>query len=246
MNIKITIITPCFNSAKTLKQTIDSVLSQKYKNVEYIIIDGASEDTSLDIIRAYEKDFKENGFTYKWISEPDEGISDAFNKGVNLASGDLIGILNSDDWFEPDALKTIIKYYNDKHSIYCGNLRIYNINSHYLKTRKSRPFLLLVGMYINHPTVFVKREVYLKNKFNTDLKIAMDYEFLLKARKEGFKIMQIDKVISNMRQGGISWDMEKMRAEEKSVMKNNLPLHLYVIARIKLHIEEFVIKFLRN
>lgn len=244
--LKISIITISFKSEITITKTIDSVLSQTYSNIEYIIVDGASTDKTLEIIRSYEKKFLEKKIVYKWISEQDEGISDAFNKGIKLATGELIGIVNSDDWLEPDALETIVHNLDNKHSIYCGKLRMYDKYFTLLNTRKSRPYLLSLGMYINHPTVFVKSDVYLKNKFDIDLGIAMDYDFILKSRKAGFKIKNIDKVISNMQLGGISCNIEKMRPEEKLVMKRNLPLYLYLIARSKLHFEEFILKIWRK
>ncbi len=105
--MKISIITPSFNQAQYIEQTIDSVLSQNYPNLEYIIIDGGSDDGSVNIIKKYQK------FLSYWISEADEGQSDAINKGISKASGDIINWLNSDDYYEPDALKTVSYHFED-------------------------------------------------------------------------------------------------------------------------------------
>ena len=99
----VSIITPVRNAAYTLGQTITSVLSQTYPNIETIVVDGGSEDGTLDILRSFD-----HGINL-WISEPDAGISDAFNKGIALATGDIIGIINADDWYEPEAVATIIE-----------------------------------------------------------------------------------------------------------------------------------------
>lgn len=240
------IITISYNSEKSIEQTIKSVLNQSYSNIEYIIVDGLSTDKTMDIVTSYIDVFKEKGFIFKYISEPDKGISDAFNKGINLANGKLVGIINSDDWYEPNAVETIVGNIGNNFSIYCGCLNLYDSNLNYLKTRKSRPGLLPLGMYVMHPTVFVKREIYENNLFDTSLKIAMDYDVLLKFRKRGFKIKNIDKVISNMRLGGISWDIDRMRYEEKTVMKRNLNTALYMLASLKLYIERKVLLVFRN
>lgn len=241
----ISIITISFNSEKSIEQTIKSVLHQSYSNIEYIIVDGLSTDKTMDIVTSYVAAFKEKGFIFKYISEPDKGISDAFNKGINLANGKLVGIINSDDWFEPDAVEIIVGNVENNFSIYCGSLNMYDSNLNYLKTRKSRTYLLPLGMYVMHPTVFVERNIYANNLFDTGLKIAMDYDVMLKFRKSGFKIKNIDNIISNMRLGGISWDLEKMRNEEKIVMKRNLNLSMYLLARLKLNLEKKLLFFLK-
>ena len=234
----ISIITISYNSEKSIEQTIKSVLHQSYSNIEYIIVDGLSTDKTMGIVASYIDVFKEKGFIFKYISEPDKGISDAFNKGIILANGKLVGIINSDDWFEPDAVETIVHNLENNIGIYCGWLNLYNSDLEYVKSRKSRPYLLPLGMYVNHPTVFVRRNVYANIKFDTNLKIAMDYDVLLKSLKQGVQIKSIDKVIANMRLGGISCNMETMRFEEKIVMKRNLNFFVYQLARLKLYFEE--------
>ena len=109
MNMKISIITVCYNSEKTIKNTIDSVLSQTYKNYEYIIIDGKSTDNTVNLIKKYQKKFDNK---LKYISEKDNGIYDAMNKGVLRAIGGIIGIVNSDDWLEPKALDIVAEIAN--------------------------------------------------------------------------------------------------------------------------------------
>ncbi|MFA9186500.1 glycosyltransferase family 2 protein [Flavobacterium magnesitis] len=238
----VSIITISFNSEKTIERTIKSVLDQTYQNIEYVIVDGLSNDKTLDIVTSYEDKFIKKGFKLKYISESDQGISDAFNKGIKLVSGDLVGIINSDDWFEKNAVDMIIKNLDDKCDIYCGDLKLYDVNLEYIGTRKSRTYLLPIGMYVMHPTVFVKKHVYLETKFDIDLKIAMDYDLLLKFRKRGFKIKNTNEIISNMRLGGISCDINKMRYEEKIVMKRNLTLPFYFLARIKFYAEQIILK----
>jgi len=105
----ISIITVCFNSENTIKDTIESVLNQTYKNIEYLIIDGKSSDETLNIIKSFEEKFNNSKITFKWISEADKGIYDAMNKGLKMANGELIGILNSDDWYELETVKIIVE-----------------------------------------------------------------------------------------------------------------------------------------
>ena len=151
----VTIITIVKNGEKYIENAIKSVINQTYENIEYIIIDGRSTDRTLDIIATYNESID------YWISEKDSGISDAFNKGINLANGELIGIVNSDDWLETNAVETIVNHLDEKHSIYCGNLKLYDRNLHLIKTRKSRPFFYLLEC-ISCTQLFLLRKMYIK------------------------------------------------------------------------------------
>src|SRR5690242_18447201 len=126
---KISIVTVCFNSAKTIADTIESVLNQDYKPHEYILVDGASTDRTVQIIKTYEDVFRERGISYLYISEPDRGIYDAMNKGIAMATGELIGIVNSDDWYEKDALNLISSRYestaNRSKTVFYGIIRLW-------------------------------------------------------------------------------------------------------------------------
>lgn len=173
----ITIITVVFNGAKTLEQTILSVINQSYSNIEYIIIDGGSTDGTLDIIKEYE-----NKISF-WISEKDDGLYDAMNKGIARAHGEIIGMINSDDWYEPNAVELIITAYsqNPDKKIFHGDR--YNImedgTKRIRKFHPSRIKFLYYGMTYNHPSMFVIKDIYKVRLFNTKLKALSDYEFVL-------------------------------------------------------------------
>ena len=107
--ILVSIITPCFNSEKTIARTFEALMRQDYENIEYIVIDGGSTDGTLGIIREYEKKFP---FSFRYVSESDEGIYDAMNKGIRMATGKLVGIVNSDDYYADDAIKNIVNAYD--------------------------------------------------------------------------------------------------------------------------------------
>lgn len=236
MKTKISIITITLNAEKTLEKCINSVLSQNYTNLEHIIIDGKSKDKTIEIIIQYSK----NHNHVKWISEPDNGISDAFNKGVKLATGDLIGIINADDWFEPNVFQDIINFHEKhKHSIICGDLLMHY--KHYQRKLCSNPKKLRNQMSIMHPTVFIPRQVYcIVGTYRLDRRIAMDYDLLLRAMiVHKIDFVYIDKCISNMSIGGISNNILKFRIQGlKEVMQIQIeylhnPIRHYFIFFIK-------------
>lgn len=111
-DIKVSIITVCRNSENTIRDTINSILAQTYHNLEYIIIDGKSSDQTVDIITEYEQIFSERHIDYIYLSEPDHGMYDAMNKGICMAHGELVGIINSDDWYESGAVECAVTHYN--------------------------------------------------------------------------------------------------------------------------------------
>lgn len=239
-NIKISIVTPTYNSEKTIERTMNSILKQDYQNIEYVIVDGNSRDNTLQIINNYKDKFDDRGICFRMISEADKGISDAFNKGVKLCTGDIIGIINSDDWLEDNTLQIISDNYTENHSIYCGHLNLYN-NSEFIKTRKSRPSFLWLGMYIMHPTVFVKKEVYSRFNFDENLKISMDLDFMLKATRIGkYKIKNIPLLLSNMELGGVSSDKNKMKIEEMKVLKKYSSIFQYACIKTIKKIESIL------
>ncbi|MBA2846975.1 glycosyltransferase involved in cell wall biosynthesis [Methanococcus maripaludis] len=207
-NPLVSVVTVVYNGETTIKYTIESVLNQTYNNIEYIIIDGNSTDNTLKIIKEYGEKFKENGIVYKWISEPDNGIYNAMNKGINLTKGELIGIINSDDWYELNAVELVVKeYLKDKDfDVFHGNINIIK-NEVVLRTLnpKTDYHTLWKDMILFHPTCFVTKNVYSKiGVFDENYIISSDYDFILRCYINNFRFYYIDKIISNMRTGGIS------------------------------------------
>lgn len=203
--MKISIITVVWNNVNTIKDAIESVLNQTYKNIEYIIIDGGSTDGTIEVIQSYGNKIN------KFVSERDEGIYDAMNKGIKLATGDVIGILNSDDFYKSnDVLETVAKEFMVK-DIDClyGDLEYVDQSNtskvvRYWKSKPYRKGLFQKGWHPPHPTFFVKREIYHKyGMFNTNFKIAADYELMLRfLEKYQIKSSYIPKVLVSMRLGG--------------------------------------------
>jgi len=206
-NSLISIITACYNSEPTIDDTIESVLNQTYTNIEYILIDGNSNDNTVNIIKSYEKGFKKKGIIYKWISERDNGIYDAINKGIDLANGELIGIIGSDDWYEKNAIEEIVKSYIKERPDYIhGNMNIYSKDRQLIKTvRPKSKNLMIKRMAFFHPSSFITKRVYDELKgYSLDYDICSDYDFILKIIKGDYTIKYIDQVIANFSVGGIS------------------------------------------
>ncbi len=207
--IKITISTPCYNSEATIEETIKSIVNQDYSNLEYNIIDGLSTDGTLGIVNRYRDKI------HKVISEKDRGISDAFNKGVMNAEGELIGNINSDDLLLPGALKTISdEIEDDTDVIYGDGLRLFEDGT--TEPYKCLPLKeLYCRMALVHPAVFVRRSCY--NRFGVfDLKYkgCMDRDLLLRMLNGGAKFQYINKPLIAYRMGGFS---------DKNYFKHTLP-----------------------
>lgn len=214
--MKVSIITPCLNSEKTIRDTIESVLKQTYKNIEYIIVDGGSTDSTIEIIKSYQTLFHGR---MKVVSEKDKGIYDAMNKGIRMSTGSLIGIINSDDYYEPDAVRTVVNHMtSDKYQVIYGHCRL--IRNQYLWGYFTTSHEDLGSGMIPHSTCFVTRKVYCDlGLFLTCFKIASDYELMVRlyqTRKVTFT--QIRQILADFRMGGISGD-EKKAARECAVIK---------------------------
>lgn len=193
LKTKVSIITVVYNGGNTIEQTIESVLNQNYSEIEYIIIDGNSTDGTQDIIKKYE-----DKISY-WVSEPDEGIYDAMNKGIEHATGDIIGIINSDDWYERDAIRKIVEIYDTtKADWICGEIaRIDACGKKIGYTRDS--------LYPPHPSMFVSSKVYRQyGKFKAEYKIAADHEFKLRLYANEVNRFHSNDIFANFRVNGIS------------------------------------------
>lgn len=200
---KVSIITVCFNARETIEQTIRSVITQTYgiENMQYIIIDGSSTDGTQDIIHKYMQHIS------YYVSEPDNGIYDAMNKGILKAEGDIIGILNADDWYEEDAVKNIVQCFqiNSADIVHGEVNHVDNLGNIYFSCQKMDVCELWQWMAIWHPATFVKRNVYERyGLFSSEYKIAADYEFILRCYANKCRFYHTHKVLTNFRETGIS------------------------------------------
>ena len=224
--MKISLITITYNSSKTLKDTILSVLNQTYSNFEYIIVDGNSSDTTISIINEYESKFDGK---IKWISEPDYGLYDAMNKGIQMATGDFVGILNSDDFFTSNNVlqeiantfekeKNLDAVYGDIHFVNPDNL---DKCVRYYSSNIFKRSLMRLGFMPAHPSFYMKKECFDKyGLYKTDYKIAADFEYLLRVIfKHSIKIKYLPLDMVTMRTGGASTSGIK---SHKCIMKEHL------------------------
>jgi glycosyltransferase involved in cell wall biosynthesis len=194
----ISIITVVYNGELTLEDTILSVLNQRYQNIEYIIIDGDSTDQTLKIINKYD-----DMLDY-WISEPDEGVYHAMNKGISLASGDYIGLINSGDLYQINTCTIVAKEMMlNKSDVYYGMVRVCQQDDTLLCI-KGNTIDNIANEMIGHPTCFISTNVYAKKKYNTKFQSAADYDFVLQLRKEGCSFYFIDQILATFYTGGIS------------------------------------------
>lgn len=239
--MKVSLVTITYNSDTTLRNTVQSVLSQTYPDIEYIIVDGKSDDHTMDIIREYEQVFCGK---LKWISEKDNGIYDAMNKGIRMATGNIVGILNSDDLLLDDkVVEDIVKAFDVHTDAICGNLYFVksdDINS-VVRVWKGSPYQSFKnGWHPAHPTFYVRREVYEKyGLFDTSFDVSADFELMLRfIEKYHITVKYFNRYMVKMRVGGESTGSLKniikgnkniMRAFKKNGMKVSF---LYPIIRL--------------
>lgn len=233
--MKVSLITVTYNSERTLQDTIDSVLSQSYQNVEYIIVDGASSDNTVDIIKQNVSRFAGRLF---WISEKDQGLYDAMNKGIRMATGDVVGILNSDDVFMDDhVLEDVVSQFSPSVDAIFGNLVFVDEfdTDKIVRCWTGTPYRSFQsGWHPAHPTFYVRRIIYDKyGLFDTSFQVSADFELMLRFI-ERFKIRAnyFNRYMVKMRIGGestgtlkniIRGNLNVLRAFEK----NNLSVSFF-------------------
>lgn len=250
--MKISIITTAYNSARTLRDTMESVLRQTYTDYEYIIVDGSSKDGTVDLIREYEPRFEGR---LRWVSEPDRGIYDAMNKGLAMATGDVVGILNSDDFYtSDDILETVARefstldvpnaIYGDVH--YVDEVDTKKVVRYYSSSRFNRKSML-AGYMPAHPSFYARRECYEKyGNFDTSFPVASDFELLLRLiYVNNIPTRYVAKDFVTMRMGGASSSgissYLRIVADHFSAFKKNgvRPSYFFYVLRYAKKILEF-------
>ena len=235
----VSVITPCYNSGKTIEKTLECIENQTYHNIEYIIVDGGSTDETLEIIEKHRQRLPER---FRLISEKDSGIYDAMNKGIGLATGQLIGIVNSDDWYEKDAVEQAVAHYQ-------GNPYevIYGMQRTYLNGREKATFIyhhdFLPQQMITHPTCFVTADTYRDfGTFDLQYRSAADYDLMLRyfeSKKVVFT--PVMRILSNFQLGGMSSSQTGVR-ENATIRyrRGYLSKSRYWFIMVKSHLYELV------
>lgn len=225
----VSIITACRNSEKTIEQTIRSVLGQTYPDIEYIVIDGGSTDSTPEIIKKY------GGRIAKWVSEPDEGVYDAMNKGIMLSTGDILQFLNSGDFlYNETIIENMVKKFSDENifGVY-GNVEVLNDYRKKKITRGCRiTFNKLLFRHICHQALFVRRSLFDEfGMFSTSFELAADHDFIIRAiKKYQDNFMYVNEIIAVYRDGGMSCKrMDAMKMEELKIISSNYNPALFLI-----------------
>lgn len=199
----VTIISASYNSEETIARTIESVLHQTYQNIEYIIVDGASKDQTIQIAQSYQKLFEQTeGRKMIIISEPDRGMYDALNKGISRASGEIIGNINTDDWYEPDAVEKMVEFFNKEHfDVAWGNLKIIKSSGNMIKKAKIGKLWTTSGWC--HPSMFATKKILQEFPYACE-NIYDDFDFVTRVHLAKRKIRVLDELIANFTFGGMS------------------------------------------
>lgn len=228
---KISIITVCYNSEKNIASTIESVLNQNYQNLEYILIDGSSSDSTVDIIRTYETTFKEKGIEYKWVSEKDFGIYDAMNKGEKISSGQWLSFMNSGDrYYDENVIKNIFgEVIQEDMGIIFGDIQlVYSINKKVKKQNRVNKNYFLLNM-INHQSMFIKKDAYEKvNGYDIFYKYCADKDLVMKILfEENYLMKYLDIMVAEYDMLGVSSkNFLKVWQENRRIVIKYYPMYL--------------------
>lgn len=234
--IKVSVVTVSYNSSKTIKRTIESVLHQSYENLEYIIVDGASKDGTMTIIGEYV-----TKYGIKVLSEPDDGLYDAMNKATDLATGDYILFMNSGDIFaDDDVIADMEEVLEEKHDLVYGNvIRIKpkgNVIEKYYGKHKIMS-LLLQGKMMCHQSIFTRTDIMRQYGFNLEYSITADYDFIMRLMHDKRNLVYVDRTVSVVDNiEGISSSQENlnvMRQQDDYSLKANFPGWYMIVTPIK-------------
>ncbi len=200
----VSIITSTFNSSRTVGKAIESVLGQTYDNIEYIIADGESSDDTVAVAQSYRRQFEKRGFHYSILCSRDTGIYAGMNKGISAANGELVGIVNSDDYYEPDIVKTVVRrYLKTDFDLFYADINIVSENGGSVRVKRSKLMKhYFTTRHWNHPTTFVPKRIYDIRKYDESFQYYGDWELMLWIFKNYQNVVVVNKVLSNYRLGG--------------------------------------------
>lgn len=218
MDTSVSIVTVTYNSSATLSDTIQSILSQTVLPNEYIIIDGNSSDNTVELAEEYRDKLENAGIRFIVVSEPDNGIYDAMNKGIDIASCDIVGIINSDDWYEANAIEVVKNAYEkERFELFYADLRMIRPDgSSFIKHSRNRKYA--TSRDWNHPTTFITKKIYKDFKYKNDT-IHDDYDLILRLKKANVKICVVNEVIANFRMNGVSHERSLKKAVKRMSIK---------------------------
>ena len=246
--MKISVITVCYNSEKTIAKAMQSIVDQAPSDgleVEYIVIDGASTDATVQVAEGFRPAMEEKGIAFHIVSEPDKGIYDAMNKGISHATGDVVGILNSDDWYEPHALQVVARTYQEtKFDMMYANIRLLREDAASI-IKKAKLKKHITSRHWNHPTTFITKKVY--ERFTYRLyKLYADLDMLIKIRKAGYHVVVVDELLANFTMGGASnrktiKDMMKRIGFRYNVYRSNGYSPLCILECLVMDVGKFIL-----
>lgn len=235
--MKVSIITVCYNSAETIEDTIKSIKAQTYKNIEYIVVDGGSKDYTNQIVNKYSKVVDVH------ISEKDEGLYDAMNKGIKMATGDVIGILNSDDFFcsENSVAELMTGFTSEKiDGVYSDLVYVKEHDTSKVtrlySSKVYKKSLIKFGLMLPHPTFYVKKSVYNTcGLYKTDYRVAADFELIARCVSKGVTLNRVPKITVKMREGGVSssgliWRVHQNFEIVRACRENGIYTNLAMVA----------------
>lgn len=242
-DVKVSVITVCRNSEAVICKTIESVLKQSYHDIEYIIIDGLSHDRTVALAESYRESFETKGYIFKLVSERDEGIYDAMNKGISMAAGELVGIINSGDWYERQAVERAVETYKRTGcDLFYADLRIIKESGTMIK-RARLPKRITTKDW-NHPTTFIRGAVYEKYRYACR-GLCDDLDLVMKIQQAGYKVAILNEVLADFSFGGASnqksFSSMVDRIKEKSrVYRENGFGRRYVLECILVEVAKYI------
>lgn len=247
MSSLVSIVTVVYNGAQTIERCIKSVLNQDYKKIEYVIIDGGSTDGTIEIIEKYRDRLE------YFRSQPDKGIYDAMNIGIKATKGDIVVLLNADDWLEPEAISTgvdVLERYVNVDILHANIISHENNKSKIFRPNISSARMFWQGMVYFHPTFFVRRRVYDGRMYDEKYRIVSDYKFTMECLRDGVNFYFLDKGLVNFSEGGMSskflvriWEGHQIRME---LGFNKILVWLSTIFRFMLALKFIVGNFLHK